>query len=139
MVRTLILIFIAIPLLFSCYHENKVEVQKPEVIIEPQVMVDILTDVQVAESIISRNRVASEKTQESYKDSLYQVIFDHYNITASQLRQNIAWYNNEPAEMEDIYEEILAKLSKIQSEILIDTIPQSTTDTVNDTVAEKGG
>lgn len=124
MIKTAFFFILFFPLLFSCYHENKVEVNKPDHFLERKEMVDILTDIQIAEGIITNNRTQRKKISSGFKDSIYQRVFDHYNISAEVLKENIAYYNADPSVMEDIYEDVLADLSKIQSEILMDTIAQ---------------
>jgi hypothetical protein len=134
MIKKTILLFLILPFLFSCYHENKVEVKKPGHFLEREEMVEILTDIQIAEGIISHNRSQRKKTNTEFKDSLYQRLFDQYHISAETLKENIAYYNVDPSVMERIYEDVLANLSKVQSEILMDTIAQKeiSTDTLTE-------
>lgn len=134
MIKKTFLLFLVLPFLVSCYHENKTEVKIPDHYLEREEMVEILTDIQIAEGIITNNRVHRKKIKKEYKDSIYQRLFDHYNITAETLKENIAFYNVDPSVMEEIYEDVLANLSKVQSEIMMDTIAKK--EILTDTLAE---
>jgi hypothetical protein len=113
------ILFSLILILVSCYHENKPDVVKPDRFLTKDEMIDILTDIQLSEAIMTNHLQNHAQQEETYKDSLFQVVFDQYDITSRQLRENINYYNLKPKEMEDIYEEVLTNLSKKQSEIRI--------------------
>ncbi len=115
-------IFIAL-LLSSCYTENKPEVKPPEKLLSEDIIIDILTDIQLAEGIIVNRRSSKTTVPKSFKDSIYQVIFDHYQITARELNENLDYYNNDPEQMEEIYEEVLSRLSQKETEIRIANQP----------------
>ena len=112
--------------LVSCYHENKPEIKKPDPFIPEDRFVDIIVDIQIAEGVISQRRLNKVSVSNGFKDSVYQVVFDHYGINARQLAENMDYYNNDPKNMEKIYDKVLAKLSKIEAGI-----------PVNDTVADQ--
>lgn len=108
--------FLLLPLLFSCYHENQVERIVPEKLLSEAEMVSILTDIQIAEgAFIYRKTLSIE--QEGFRESAYKQIFTTYGITAEILNENINYYNDDPEQMELIYEQILAKLSRMEGEL----------------------
>ncbi len=107
-------------MLVSCYHENKEKVQEPDPLFSPAEMAEILTDFQIAESVVARNRIDRKHTEKAYKDSVYRVVFEHYGITKEQLLQNINYYNSNPKKMEKIYDVVLANLSRIQTELEVE-------------------
>ena len=115
--RKLLLIFGAVLLLFSCYHENKEEISEPDPLFTPQQMVNIMTDIQIAEAVIARNRIDRNVLEKSYKDSVFRVVYDHYGITRQQLLDNINYYNSKPRQMEKIYDKVLSNLSRMKSEV----------------------
>ncbi len=113
-------VFLLLPfffLLFSCYHENTEKVQEPDPLFSPGKMADILTDIQLAEAVIARNRIDKKHTEKAYKDSVYRVVFEHYGITEKQLLDNINYYNSKPKRMEKIYDKVLSNLSRMQTEL----------------------
>lgn len=113
-------IFLIIILLHSCYHENKAVVEEPKPLLTEEEMVIILTDIQLAEGALAYNRVHRIEYKEEYKDSIFKLIFDQHNINNKILVKNMNYYNANPEVMGEIYEQVLANLSKLQSEIEIE-------------------
>ena len=110
-------IFILIlPFFFSCYHENQPEATVPEHLLNKDELVLILVDIQLAEGALSYRRTKRIE-QQDFRKSVYQKIFSVHGITAKILNENINYYNNEPENMELIYEAVLAKLSRMEGEL----------------------
>lgn len=122
--------------LISCYNENKPLAEEPDPLFSKNEMVDIMTDVQLAEGIIALQRKENKKKGDDYNDSLFQVVFDHHGITHEQLIENIDFYNLQPKVMEKIMEKVLTKLSMQQTEIELkaaelDTIKKAEQEKIN--------
>lgn len=137
MFRNLILLLIIIGL-SSCYTENKSIIKAPESLMSEELVIEILTDLQLAEGIISHSRLGKTSIKREFKDSIYQVVFDHYEITAEQLNENLDYYNHDLEHMEKMYEQVLTNLSKYESEIMLEENEQDTVLIKEDTVAIKG-
>jgi len=88
----------------------------PENMLTKDQMVDILTDLQLAEGILTFRRIEKLPVT-NYGESLYNKVIEEHHITRHQLQENIDFYNNDPKLMEKIYEEVLARLTKMQSEL----------------------
>jgi hypothetical protein len=112
----------------SCYHENKPETAKPEHLLSRKEMVQVITDLQIAEGAISYHRMNKTLTDEM-STRYYQMIFDEYHITHRILKDNLRYYNASPEKMEKIMEDVLANLSKLQAEVM------AMKDPVNDTLS----
>jgi len=115
--KKIIFLVSAFFILFSCYHEARDNTPVPSPLFSSGQMVDILTDVQLAEAVIARNQIERKYLKNGYNDSVYRVIFEHYNITAEQLKDNINYYNSDPREMEKIYDKVLSNLGRLKSEL----------------------
>lgn len=115
--------------LLSCYNRNTVTVEKPNPLYDKEKFIQIMTDIQLAEGIMAYNRSARKNNSTAYKDSLYNQIFRHYGITASGLTDNLNYYDSDPDVMEEIYDKVIENISKLQSEILIDTLSKANTET----------
>lgn len=100
----------------SCYHVNESEIIVPDVLLSESQLVEILTEVQIVESGlgISKNRNKSDKLKPEY----YSKILQQYGISVQQLKENLDYYQNYPKVLEEIYDRVLANLSKMQSEVL---------------------
>lgn len=125
-----ILFVLLIPLLYSCYHVNQPAANVPDHLLNEEEMASIITDVQLVEGALSYRRTLRIE-QKDFRESAYQQLFSTYGITARVLNDNIRYYNNEPEKMELIYEQVLAKLSRIQSE-LTDTESKTDSTSVED-------
>ena len=123
--------------LSSCYTENKPATEPPESLLSKELVIELITDLQLAEGIISNNRLDKTLTKRDFKDSIYQVIFEHYQITAEQMKENLDYYNNDPEQMEKMYEQVLTNLSKYESEIIVKEVNQDTVLIKKDTVIHK--
>lgn len=115
-----IILFLLLVTLVSCYNENKPPVIEPERLLSEKELISVLTDIQIAESIVIHNQKNHAKLGDGYNDSLFQVVFDQYGITGELLRENLNYYNINPRFMEGVYNEVLANLIKQQSEIQIE-------------------
>lgn len=117
--KFLIVILLAIGVV-SCYHENKPEVVAPDNLFNEDTLVAILTDIQIAEGIITQQRLQRVKSNKGFKDTIYLVLLKKYNITLKQLNENLDYYNTDPEFMEDVLDRVLENLSKKQAEIQIE-------------------
>ncbi len=114
----LLYVFAFVFTLSSCYNMNKSESVIPDKIVSKSQLVEILTEVQIAEASfrISKNRSKASKLKPMY----YDKILKENGITLQQLKDNMDYYQASPKVMEEIYELVLANLSKIQSEVLLE-------------------
>jgi len=110
--------FIFLLALSSCYNVNTNNDAVPELLLSKSQMVEILTQIQLSEAgfNIKGNRIRGKELKPKY----YDKILDHNGITLDQLKENIDYYQNSPKIMEDIYESVLANLSKIQSDVILE-------------------
>lgn len=130
----LLFLIVALSLvIFSCYHENHPQVVAPDNVLTKKQMVDILTDIYMAEGAIFYHR-ANKRNNQDISASYYNQIFEEYHITHRILKDNLRYYNSDTEVMEDILEDVLTNLSKLQAEIMAmedplnDTIPQNLID-----------
>jgi len=111
-----ILFILLLPMLFSCYHENQATIEVPDHLLSEEEMIDVITDVQLADGAITYRRTRRIE-QKNFRKSAYEQIFSTYGINAKILNENLNYYNSNPKQMELIYEKVLAKLSRIEGEI----------------------
>lgn len=111
-------IIIALSVIFtlnSCYNINESVVQPPDKLLSKEEVVSILTEIQIVEAgfSITENR----RDERDLKPQYYQAVLDSHNISLLQLRENVNYYQSSPKVMEEVYETVLANLSKIQSDV----------------------
>ena len=130
----LFLIVFTIFFVTSCYHENKPQINIPDTLLSKGEKVSILTDIYVAEGAIAYYKTKKELTQEM-STRYYKQIFQEHNINHRILKDNLRYYNSTPEIMEDIMEDVLARLSILQSEVMAiasinDTVTNAEADSV---------
>ncbi len=125
------IILAAISVLFtltSCYNVNEGVTEIPKDLISKEKLTEVLTDIQIVEAgfIISKNRNGVRDLKPQY----YTAVLESHNITLVQLRENVNYYQASPKVMEEIYENVLANLSKMQSNVIAD-IEERIADSLN--------
>jgi len=115
--RKVIVCLLLIASLSSCYTENKPEIVPPDELMTEEQIVNVLTDLNIAEGIIAVRRQGKSNVTMEFKDSLYQLVFENWGITSAQLNQNLDYYNNDPKHMERIMDQVLSRLSQEESQI----------------------
>jgi len=110
--RVLSIISIITLLLFSC-QEKVVEAPPP---INKEQMVNIITDIQLVEAKLNyekRDDVRKQKLTEKY----YESVFSKYNISEEEFEESLYYYKKDIEALDQIYSDVITKLSKIESDI----------------------
>jgi len=102
--------------LASCYHEVKEKVALPERLLSEDSLIDVLTEVQLADGAVTYKRISHKKTGNE-KEKYYAYIYKKYHLTPELLKQNLDYYNSNPDKMIAIYDKVLARLSQLESKI----------------------
>ncbi len=109
------ILFLFLAFIFSgCYKVNKDIVKKPATLIPKDKMTWILTDMELVEGAVVYNRTHYPEYT-GIEKSYYEVLFDHYHVTKSQIKASLNYYNSQGDEMAKIYDKVLSKLSEEQS------------------------
>jgi len=120
-------------LLFLVGCDSRSEKALPSVFLTEPQMVEVMTDVQVMESVISYKRSVNGKTA-YLKTRGFDTIFAHYGITDSIFKENYDYYLEDPLTMKRIMDSVVARLNVMKNytdSIAADTI--AATDTINKT------
>jgi len=102
--------------LTSCYHEVKDTVSRPDRLLSEDSLVEVLTEVQLADGAITYKRISHKKPGND-KEKYYAYIYQKYHLTPELLKHNIDYYNTDPDKMIAIYDKVLAKLSQLEANI----------------------
>jgi hypothetical protein len=99
----------------ACQHANE-KVKKTD-IIPKENLVPILVEIHLADALLQMSVV-----RENYpgRDSIsnYQDILKKYGYTKERFDRTIEFYENDPEELNDLYEEVVNELSQLQSGII---------------------
>lgn len=125
------LIFSLSLLLFlsSCYQENKLLITTPDNKFDEDMMVKVLTDIQIAQGVLNYN-LKNRIRNDNYKEAFYNQVFLKYDITAHDFKQNMDYYNSQPEIMQGIFERVLENLNKIQGEVENEIKEESKADSI---------
>ena len=117
LIKKLLLLSICLLLISSCYtiHDNTT-VYKPDNLIEKDTIILILADVEVAESALRQKQNLGHEIGEA-REAYYHAIFTQYEISREQFDSSMAYYKQDLEAINDIYEDVLTRLSVIESEI----------------------
>jgi hypothetical protein len=99
----------------SCYHEAPVPKFNMSLVIPADSMVSILTDIQLVEGAVivqQRKGGNTAKLSREYTDE----VLEKHHITQAQLEESIRYYTFYIDKMNKIYDEVITRLSIIQSE-----------------------
>ena len=88
----------------------------PDRLLPEDSLIEILTEVQLADGAITYKRISHKKTGND-KEKYYAYIYQKYHLTPKLLKQNIDYYNTEPEKMIAIYDKVLARLSQLEAKI----------------------
>ena len=101
--------------LVSCGAENTTD-QRPESLISPERMADIIVDINLVEAQITEVQFLQSIIKDSVQ-SYYSGLFSKHNITQEQLNENLAYYVAEGVVMDSIYEDALAILTGMEKDL----------------------
>lgn len=95
----------------SCDHSQKVN--KPEVLLTEEQMIDVLFDAYLIEAELNQKRTLGENVtplQQVYYDQL----FEHYGITDTLFQQNLLYYTYQLQTLERIMDSVTNRFVKAQ-------------------------
>jgi len=92
------------------------QVQVPDMLLTESQMVEIITQIQLAEGRVVWEREKNKDFKVNGKEYM-QEIYEHFDITPEQLVDNMNYYQSKDEVMVDIYEEVLANLSTMQEDV----------------------
>jgi hypothetical protein len=104
----------------SCKPKVVLKLSKPDLFLTEDQMVKLFTDAQLVEGALSFKRNKGTLIKD-LKNDYYQAMFTNHGITDKIFEENVAYYNQFPEQMEKIYDEVLANLSKTQSMMEVKT------------------
>lgn len=106
-----ILLIIVLACAFSCQHVTKAP--KPDKLISEKEMVSILVDLVKLDAAVSYSGVEITKRKVSLKELLYK----KYQVDSTQLADNIAYYTEDVAVSERVFNEVKKILDEEQQAV----------------------
>lgn len=109
MKKTLIFLFV-----FAFYSCNRQQV--PENVIPFDDMVDIIVDIHITDGIVTTSKIRRQLIAND-STNFYNAIFDNYSYTRKDFDTSLYYYSKNINQYDLIYDEVLNRLSKIESEL----------------------
>lgn len=126
MIKRLVTLLIIALLAWSCEEAET----RPEHILDEEVMVAVLTDVQLLESVKMTQSGKSRLPLQS--TDAYGGIFSKHDVSEEEFKESMSYYSHYPEQLEVIYDRIIVALSERQAEMSgKKTSPVSRKDTTN--------
>jgi hypothetical protein len=117
MKRSIYIIFIIL-IFQACYHDRSPEViippEEPPISIEE--MSEILVDMHLAQSAIKEMQ-SQKKDIQGISEEYHARILKKHGVTKEELDKSLEYYNYRTEELKVIYEEVITKLSLMESEL----------------------
>jgi len=99
-------------LFFSCGEPELKHV--PDDIIPKNHMIDLLVDIHLSDAIIATKKFQTNK-HEYQIEGYYAYLYEKHGYTRQEIDSSIAFYSRYPAEYSKMYDQVLEKLSTIQT------------------------
>ncbi|MDP3463798.1 MAG: DUF4296 domain-containing protein [Bacteroidales bacterium] len=105
-----------VSLSISCKRNDTIKTPKPEIMLAENQMVQIITDISLAEASLNYKRNKGV-TLTGFKEPVFSLIFEKHGITRQIIEENLNWYNQNPELMEKIYDSVMVQLNSIRDEV----------------------
>ncbi|MFZ5428799.1 MAG: DUF4296 domain-containing protein [Bacteroidota bacterium] len=111
-----ILIILAIILLIAAC--DKPVVKKPKKLVSRDKMVEMLTDMHIAESVFQNRRYTGSQPFSFTEADFYYSILKKHQVADSVFELSLIYYSSLPKEFEKIYSRVLNRLNEMEQEQL---------------------
>jgi hypothetical protein len=108
-----IILFFSFLAFISC---SKPTVEKPEVLIQEDKMIDMLVDIHLAEATYNTRRHRDSLVMKSSSADFYYSILDKYQVPDSIFEQSFVFYAAQPRKFEKMYRQAMNKLNEMEQE-----------------------
>lgn len=101
-------------LLSGCTNDQEQVDKIPENVLSEEDMVDVMVDLQLAESYVRNNRHNVDSIQPA---AFYNKVWQDHHTSKEQVKESFLYYTTKPALMEQFYEEVINRLTEKQAKI----------------------
>jgi len=111
----IILVFIA-----SCYRNTPEPTRDMSIIIPPDSMVSLLTDIHLVEGMISSLK-EGDSLLLSISSEAFNIVLSKHGLDRKTFEENVRYYSYHSEILDGIYEKVIINLGKLESEITAQT------------------
>lgn len=117
--KTIFIILLTFLLFFSlasCTKKVEGKIKPPDDLITREEMVDIIVDMHIFDAVMASEQKKGGKEVQNQKYYLYNSIMEKHNITRERFDESFKYYQHDFEVMDDIYADVITKLSIMKSE-----------------------
>jgi len=115
--KNILFMIIGFLLFTSCYTKHgESTIAAPKSLIDKDKIVLIIADVEIAEAALRQKQNTGHEIAEA-KEAYFHTIFTSYEVTREQFDSSMIYYRQDLETMNGIYEEVISRLSVIESEV----------------------
>ncbi|WP_119351378.1 DUF4296 domain-containing protein [Mariniphaga sediminis] len=111
-IKSILLLFLSLAF-FAC---DKSQVQKPEMLIHEDQMIDMLADIHLAEAAFNNRRYRDTLVENSSSVDFYYSILEKYQVQDSVFEKSFVFYASQPRKFEKMYRQAMNKLNEMEQE-----------------------
>jgi hypothetical protein len=98
---------------FSC---SKPTIEKPEILVHEDQMIDMLVDIHLAEATFNTRRHRDSLVMKSSSADFYYSILKKHQVADSVFEQSFVFYASQPRKFEKMYRQAMNKLNEMEQE-----------------------
>ncbi len=117
MIRSILFSLILITL-SGCYRKTQGPDFDESLIVPPDSMVSILTDIHILEGIVSTGDY-KDSALTAITEKTLNIIFAKHHIDRAAFEENVHYYTYHAEDLDKIYEQVIINLSKLESEVTV--------------------
>lgn len=110
--KRIVLLFI-FPAFFAC---SKPVIEKPEILIQEDKMIELLVDIHLAEATFNTRRHRDSLVMKSSSADFYYSILDKHQVPDTVFEQSFVFYASQPRKFEKMYRQAMNKLNEMEQE-----------------------
>lgn len=110
--KNIVRVLFVLSFIFSCSKVNKT----PEYVIPHDDMVNIIVKIHITDGMLNINKVRRDLARKD-SSNYYETIFKSFGFTRADFDTSIYFYSNNIDEYDKIYEEVLNKLSEMETQL----------------------
>lgn len=107
-------------LALACTRHVEVEQEMPADLIPRDSMVDILVDLQIMESILSKQQRQNRSKVNQSKYYYFKSVMEKHDITREQFERSFDYYQYNLKILDEIYADAITKITKMETNVSMD-------------------
>lgn len=109
-------IIISVILVLTAVSCENATIEKPKILIKEKKMIEMITDIHLAESTFNNQRSRDTLVQKSSSVNFYHSILEKYQVPDSVFESSFIFYASSPKKFEKMYRQVTNKLSEMEQE-----------------------